>query len=109
MSRNGDLIKDWAGEERAFRLAWGELEKLQEVCDAGPFYILGHLKSGMPKIEYILEVIRWGLIGGGLDVNSASKLVNVYVKERPLAENMLTAQLILLAAIHGVPDEPPKK
>jgi hypothetical protein len=105
MSRNGDTLLDWGGEERLFRLAWGELEKLQEACDAGPFHILAALRSGLPRTEHVLEPIRWGLIGGGLSATEANKLVSLWIKERPLAENMIPAQAILTIALYGDPDE----
>lgn len=105
MSRNGDVLLEWGGEERLFRLAWGELEKLQEACDAGPFHILAALRSGLPRLEHVLEPIRWGLIGGGVSVLDANKLVSLFVKERPLAENMITATAILTSALYGDADE----
>ncbi|MEM6617450.1 MAG: gene transfer agent family protein [Pseudomonadota bacterium] len=114
MSRNGDVSLAWGDGEYSFRLAYGELEKLQEACDAGPFHVLQALRSGTPRIEHILETIRWGLIGGGLSSSEALRMTNLYVKERPLAENVVTATIILVAALYGGGDEtdeasPPEK
>lgn len=105
MSRNADILLEWGGEERLFRLGWGELEKLQESCDAGPFFILSALMNNSARLEYISEVICWGLVGGGEPLPQALKLVSLYIKDRPLVENLLTAQLVLAAAVHGVDDE----
>lgn len=105
MSRNGDVLLDWGGQERLFRLAYGELEKLQEACDAGPFHVLAALQSSLPRVEHVLETIRWGLMGGGMSAGEASKLVGLYVKGRPLAENLLPATAILSAALYGSDDE----
>lgn len=112
MSRNADIELEWGGEKRTFRLAWGELEKLQEICNCGPFKMFQDLSNPTvtdARIEQILEVVRWGLIGGGENPAEATKLVNVWVKDRPLTENVLTAQLILAEALYGSEDEPPKK
>lgn len=106
MSRDASIVLDWAGgPEEQFRLAWGELAKLQEACDAGPFVILQRLNTGTWRIEDIANVIRWGLVGAGKTPAEASKLVRLYVEARPPMENRLTAYLILAAGVAGAPEE----
>ena len=103
--RSGAVTMAWADGDYAFRLAWGQLIELQEKCDAGPFVILGRLLEGAWKVEDISNVIRLGLIGGGMEPIKALKLVRNYVEDRPPTENLLFAQAILSAAIMGAPDE----
>lgn len=105
MSRNASVDLDWADGTYKFRMAWGQLAELQEKTDAGPFVILQRLSNGSWKVEDITNVIRLGLIGGGMKPVDALKLVRTYVEDRPPMENVLTAQAILAAGVMGAPDE----
>ncbi|MGU3577097.1 gene transfer agent family protein [Brucellaceae bacterium C25G] len=106
MSRDAKIELTWADGDYAFRLGWGELEALQEACDAGPWVILERLFTKQCLIGDISNVIRQGLIGGGLEPTAATKLVRTYVERRPPAENLLFATVILQAAIQGTDEEP---
>jgi len=108
MSRDASIELTWADDDYTFRLGWSELEALQEACDAGPWVILDRLHSKQCRSGEIADVIRQGLIGGGLKPPEATKLVQRYVKERvsDLAENLLFAIAILQTALQGAPDEP---
>lgn len=92
-----------------FRLAWGELIKLQESRDAGPFVLHQRLADGSWRVEDIAEVIRWGLIGGGMTPADAVKKIRLFVEGRPPLENLIYAQTILGVALTGAPDEQLKK
>lgn len=105
MSRNARIDLDWADGSYSFRLAWGQLAELQEKTDAGPYVVLQRLYGGTWRTEDIREVIRLGLIGGGLEPSAALKLVRTYVEERPPMENLMPAQAILSAAVIGAPEE----
>ncbi len=105
MSRDASITLDWAGGTSHFRLGWGELAKLQEACDAGPFVVLERLNSGACRLEDISGVIRWGLIGGGLPPVDAAKTVRLFVEGVPPADNRLTAYAVLSAACYGAPEE----
>lgn len=109
MSRDASIELDWADGTYAFRLAWAELEKLQEACDAGPYVILNRLGDGSWRIGDISNVIRLGLIGGGMAPIDALKKVRGYVEGRPPVENLLFAQAILSAGLIGAADEEPAK
>lgn len=105
MSRDASVTKDWAGDARTFRLAWGELIKLQESRDAGPFLILQRLLSGAWFLEDIREVIRLGLIGGGLDKDKALQMIRTHVEGDVPGANLVIAQAVLGAALYGVAEE----
>jgi hypothetical protein len=107
MSRDGSVNLDWADGHYCFRLAWGELIKVQEECKAGPFAVLRRLTDGTWRLEDIREVIRWALIGGGKTPEEALRLIRDYVESRPPLENLMFARGILAQAIHGAPDEEP--
>jgi hypothetical protein len=105
LSRNASITLDWGDGTYDFRLGWGELAKLQEACDAGPFVVLDRLRGGTCRLEDISGVIRWGLVGGGKTPVEATKLVRLYVEDRPPAENRLTAYAIMAAGCAGAPEE----
>lgn len=107
MSRDASLQLIWADGEYTFRLAWGELEALQDACDAGPWVILERFYNKQCRVGEIAHVIRQGLIGGGLKPTEATQLVKTYVEKRvqDLAENLIFATVILQTAIQGTPDE----
>ena len=107
-ARNAEVETEFGDGRYTFRLGLGELEELQEKCDAGPGFILGRLMS--PRMEWKLEdvrhTIRLGLIGGGMKSTEAFKLVERYIDERPAwAENAKLAQAILALAIFGLAEE----
>lgn len=104
--RDGRIEFDWADGTYSFRLAWGQLSELQEKCDAGPYVVLNRLHSGSWRIEDITNIIRLGLIGGGLQPSAALKVVRAYVEDRPPMENLIPAQVILSASLMGATEEP---
>lgn len=106
MSRNASVSLDWGDGTHQFALRWGELVLLQEATDVGPYVVLDRLAGLGWRLEDIREVIRLGLIGGGLEPAKAVKLVRRYVEERPPLENVTIAYAILMAALMGAPDEP---
>ena len=101
--RNGEITLGWADGEYAFRLAWGQLIAVQEACDAGPAELLARFESGTWRIDDVRAVILHGLIGGGMAANQARQLVNTYVEQTPLQENLPVAQAALMAALYGAP------
>lgn len=105
MSRDASTTQPFADDDYVFRLGWGELEQLQEACDAGPYVVLDRLVSGRWRMGDISNVIRLGLIGGGLEPVKALKLVRAYVQDRPPLENLVLAQLVLGAGVAGAPEE----
>jgi len=116
MSRSGKIEIEWAdlqgagaGGRHVFRLPIAQLEELQEKCDAGPQQIMRRIHEGTWRVRDITETIRLGLIGGGMPSVDAAKLTSRYVTDGALSENVLTAQVIIMAALAGVPDEPLKK
>ncbi|MEI4482234.1 MULTISPECIES: gene transfer agent family protein [unclassified Phyllobacterium] len=105
MSRDASIELNFGDGTYTFRLGWGELAKVQEACDAGPYVVLQRLYDNSWRLNDIREVIRWGLIGGETKPGEALKLVRDYVEERPPLESVLFAQAILSAALQGAPEE----
>lgn len=117
MSRDGSILLTFTdGEEYVFRLAWGALIKLQESRKCGPFVVFERLHNGDWMVEDIRDVIRFGLVGGGMDEVKARKLVREYVEDRPPLrtdlDNPETSVLaiavkVIDAGLLGPPDEEP--
>lgn len=105
MSRDATILLEWGDGTYRFRLGWGELAEVQQSSDAGPFVVMQRLNNGECLLKDISEVIRWGLIGGGITPVEASRLVDTFVLKRPPAESRLTAYAILMAGCLGSPEE----
>lgn len=105
MSRDASITFTWGDGDTTFRLGWGEIEKLQEALDCGPYVLLNRLHSGEWRIHDIREVIRWGLIGGGMKAGDAAKQIRQYVEGMPPAENLEAAQKIMRVGTFGASDE----
>lgn len=101
--RGVDLV--WAGGESRFLLDINHLRALQDKCDAGPAYILQRLSTQRWFVDDVVSTIRLGLEGGGMNKDEARKLVKKFVEDRPLAESVLTAQAVLMAALYGGEDD----
>lgn len=105
MSRDGSIELPFNGQRTMFKLAWRELEKIQEACDAGPYVVLDRLVSGRWRLRDISEVIKWGLIGAGMEQGQALRLVETEVEARRPLENLVIAQKVLGAGVVGSPEE----
>ena len=99
-------------DEYDFRLTIKGLSEVQEKCNAGPLQIITRLQSGEYRIEEVLEVLRIGLIGGGMSPGKAYSLVNnsvgsfvEYADGDKLSPRFVAAS-ILMAALVGPEDEP---
>ena len=110
MSRTCVISFKWAdGEIYRFRLGIKESRDLQEKVDAGPSWTYHRLKNGLWKVDDIRETLFQGLLGGGMEPKKANKLIEKWVDQRPLLENIQPACMVLEARLGGVPDDPPKK
>ncbi len=99
----------WAGGEHEFDLKIDHLRALQDRCDAGPEWILARLSNKRWHVNDVVDTIRLGLEGGGMEKTDARKMVQRYVEDRPLTLSVLTAQAVLLLALYGDPDDQPGK
>lgn len=105
MSRDGSCEVPFNGQRTMFKLTWRELMKIQEACDAGPYVVLDRLVTGRWRLQDISEVIKWGLIGGGMSQSAALSLVETEVEGRRPLENLVIAQTVLGAGVVGAPEE----
>lgn len=123
MEGTGSIEEHFGGEARQFRVALGELRKIQIKCEAGPATIAGRLARcaqvlrQMPKatalelaltglgdwrVDDIREPIFHGLMGGGMSPNDAGKLVAEWIDKRGFRGLIENAELALALVIAGV-------
>lgn len=96
----------WVGGEHDFALYLGNLRAVQKYCDAGPEQILKRIMDGQWRVDDLFEVIRQGLIGGGMSAKEASQLVTDTFSRHPILQFKLTAQAVLAASLAGFEDDP---
>jgi len=99
MDGSGRVKINWGDGEHTFRLPYAQLRELQDKTGSGPEELANRIARGAWKVDDIREVIRLGLIGGGLDPMQALTLTIRYVDNRPWLENKLPAYTILLAIL----------
>lgn len=121
MSRSAQVTLDWADGTYPFALKIEQLAELQEKTGAGPWYIQWALEAALmaralgvapPKDAspaFVIETIRLGLIGGGMEAIAALKKVRDYVGPGRINENVQTAFAIIGVALQGVPEDQPEK
>lgn len=104
------IIRDYAGEPRAFRLTLGNVVDLEEACGKvgiGAIYL--RVAQQSYRVRDVFEVVRFGLVGGGLDPAAARALVTERFDILPLAEHVNLALDILISLMAGAEDSEPRK
>jgi hypothetical protein len=92
----------WSDGEYPFALRIGQVRELESLKAIGIGAIYQRLYAGDFYGDDAYQIIRLGLIGGGMPPVEALKKATAYVLERPLAESLPIARAILLALFHGV-------
>lgn len=104
-SGHGFVTLPWGDGEYTFRLAWGAWAEIQEKCDCGPAELLDRILSRRWRANDLFEVVRLGLIGGGMSATDALIKARRYVQDRPLLESVPAAIQIVTAALLGPQDD----
>lgn len=103
MSSDGSITREWGDGEHTFRLRIKELRELEEKRNSGSMEICKRITDGSWKVDDLFEVLRLGLIGGGMQAPLALGLVSKYVTPGAISEHIVPAQLVLVAALFGDP------
>lgn len=96
------IERPFAGRMRRFQLRYGEIEALERHCGAGIGEIMLRLGTHRFKAADIIETVRLGLEGGGLEEMDATALIMPY-QTQALAAHLQLAADIISAAVTGVP------
>lgn len=113
MSKHGLISRDWGDGTYDFRLSLEGIEEIEERFDRSIFAIARRCSAFDATFREVSELIRVGLIGGGMKPVDALAKVRVYVDARPYIENMEMAYEIAeagLQRVHGDEvEDPPGK
>ena len=104
MSRSARVRAFFGDQDYDFALLIGQCVELQELTDCGLGECLTRIEQ--LRVKEIKEVIRLGLVGGGMDKQAAFRLTERHVVAGELGACGSTAFQIVAAAITGVEDEP---
>lgn len=97
------VIAYWAGEERQFRLRLGEVWDLEEACGGlGIGEIYQRMGQHRYSVRHVSEILRLGLIGGGIAPVAAKALVRDRFDTVPLVQSFEAALEVLLGLMAGV-------
>jgi len=103
---NGQVEIEWGDGPHTFCIAkHAHAFELEDKCKSGVAEIYERIRDSKWHINDLRETIRLGLIGGGMKPLDALSLVKRYFDERPWAESINTALVILMAAMVGVPGD----
>ena len=115
MSGDGSTTLFWGDGENKFRIGIGEFRELQErVCARraamglpaiGPSTLGQEIRTNNAWPDDVRDVLRIGLIGGGMTPADAHRKLGQYFDRRPPAESYLAAFGVLMGAFVGVPGD----
>lgn len=106
MAVNGSVKLVWGDGEYEFNIAkLKQALELEDKCGCGIAEIYTRLRDNKWHVNDFREVLRLGLIGGGLSPPEATKLIIRYCDDRPYRESIQPALAIVMAAIVGVPGD----
>lgn len=100
------VLVTWPGGRHPMCLAaLQHLEGLQTATDAGPEFLLNKLRLGQWSASDLFEILRWGLIGGGMGALEAEKLVQRLWSQHPKAAFKSPALEVMAHALYGPADD----
>ncbi|MEQ8292484.1 MAG: gene transfer agent family protein [Roseovarius sp.] len=98
-----EVIAEWAGKERLFRLTLGDVFDLEEACGKEAIgAIFKRVSSGNFRTNDLYHTIRIALIGGGMNMIEAKQLMETHFQRTPYIHNAGVAGDILVALMVGV-------
>lgn len=93
---------DFADGTYKFALTWDLASEWEKTTDRSMYATLLHaVRTGIVNLNDAREILRLGLIGGGMEPVAALRLVRTYVENRPAAENFPLVVRVMDAAFHG--------
>ena len=98
-----ELFREYAGEMRRFALRTGDVFDIEEACGkVGIGAIFRRLGSHEYFLRDILNVIKFGLIGGGMPRDEAARMTRERIDAGNLVEQHALALDIMLAQMESV-------
>ena len=93
--------------EHRFCLTDPMLAELEKITGLGTGVLFFSMIPPAYPAEHLREIIRLGLIGGGMAPEQAKRLCDAYATNRPIAETLALAWEILSARWTGKPEAAP--
>lgn len=103
------ITLQWPGGEHAFALPLGQLRALQEATSSGPEEVWNRIRVGVWRVDDVISVLRFGLVGGGMESEVAARLVVTMFDLHPMADFKLPALAVMRHAMLGPEDDVPGK
>lgn len=101
-----DQVKrTWGDAEYGFKLRLGELRDLEAARECGSVEIWRRLGTATYRVDDIVQVLRLGLIGAGMNPVLATGLVAKFVTPGKFREHQSTAFAVLNLALFGDQDD----
>jgi hypothetical protein len=97
-----DVVREWAGKERLFRLNFGGVLDLEQATGDGIGNIFLRVVGGTFHAGHVYHTIRLALIGAGMGVLDAKRVMDAHFDTRPYLENASLAGEILTDLMSGV-------
>jgi hypothetical protein len=126
MSGTGECSTDFAGEERHFRIRYGEIRRIEQKCETGIGEVVRRLARAVLMLDKlggmealaagldihaadVRETIMQGLMGAGMASGEATNLVRLEIDDRGLRGLLdnTTVALEVLWASQQTPEGPP--
>ncbi|MBW7967582.1 gene transfer agent family protein [Bradyrhizobium sp. BR 10261] len=105
----------WGSGLQAFKFGLGQFRALQENVNrrrlaigaplAGPMDLVAQLKAKNVWPDDLRDILRLGLIGGGMSPRDASIEMGQYFDNTPPVPHMLPALTVLMAGLVGPPEQ----
>lgn len=102
---SASVVIRWPGGEHAFRLGIAELRALQQTTDCGPEHLANRISLGQWRVDDLREVLRNGLIGGGMAHVDAVRLIDRALAP-PFIRFKAPALAVLGDCLYGPEDDP---
>jgi hypothetical protein len=112
MSSDGSVTLFFGDGDQRFRIGIGEFRELQEKVNkrriemglgpVGPTTLANLLRANDAWPDDMRDVLRIGLVGGGMKPVDAHRMLVLYFDDKPPINFYLTAFTVLMAAFVGV-------
>lgn len=96
-----ELVTEWGDGSHTFALRFAQLEELEDKSKGYLVDLKNRWGEDRLKVSEVRDVIRIGLIGGGMPAADAMKLVVKHYDDVPFSENMLLVGRILFVSLYG--------
>ena len=96
-----EKIMPFADGQFLFRLPMEWMKELEEKCGAGFGVILQRILYQQHSATEIYEIVRCGLIGGGMPATEAKTKCDRYIIGQPVEDALTLATAIICGAAYG--------